>query len=243
MIEASCDDNKCSIMKNETRLPCKRVRISGGECKGAYKVLEPVGEGFFGTVYSITCESGCDYAFKVIKKDMLHLFKENEIELQSRASEIGIASEILQVTYNDDSIGIIMEKMDYTMKDFLKDISKLTADARQIILLKIIKDVFELLNKLHGINILHNDVHISNIMWNTKKSKWMLIDFGLASKFSKSSSLKPLNDFQNFCESIITSTFIDDVDLNPGIIFRDVNALELKEFWTTTVNMYKGIYS
>lgn len=238
MIEASCDDHKCSIMENETRLPCKRVRISGGECKGAYKVQDQVGEGVFGTVYSITSESGCDYAFKVIKKPMLRLFNENEIEMQTRASKAGIASEILQITYNDDSIGIIMEKMDYTVYSFLKDISKLSIDARQIITIKLIKDVFELLEKLHSIDILHNDVHLSNIMWSTKKFKWMLIDFGSALLHSKS-DIDLNEDFQLFIESIIATTFIDDIDINPDIIFRDFENVNVKEFWIKYVDVKK----
>lgn len=231
MIDASCDDDKCSIIQNGRRFPCKKVKISGGRCNGSYTAKEQIGEGFFGTVYSLcNIENGCEYVFKVIKK--LEKFDETEIELQMKASEAGIAPKILQVVYNGDNVGIIMEKLKYTMMDFLNDISILPKDARQIILLKNIVDVFDLLGKLHSLGILHNDNHISNIMWDTKTSKWMLIDFGYATMMLDK---KFNNDFENFIEDIISTASIDDTDIDTDIIFRNLEhdkAIKLKTMWS-----------
>jgi serine/threonine protein kinase len=41
-------------------------------------------------------------------------------------------------------------------------------------------NLLQALNGIHNLDLVHRDIHMGNIMYNSKEKKWLLIDFGLA---------------------------------------------------------------
>jgi hypothetical protein len=124
------------------------------------------------SAYDTTIIGHLDNLILKIQKEPNH----NEIELQQKASEMNLAPKIYEVYVckkGDEikSYAFIMEELDVSLEDYIKDDSNSSKNKRQMIEKIIIK--LQQLNKNH---IMHNDSLTRNFM--IKKEEPFIIDFG-----------------------------------------------------------------
>lgn len=134
-----------------------------------------ISRGMYGIVHS-AYKDGETYVAKIIpfgsKQNQLETYLQisREIEIQKIASELGIAPRIHKIIENETSISFIMDKLDHTLFN-MYNMGFYVGEYESVVL--------EMVSKLHKNNILHCDLHFSNIMFN-KQGKPYIIDYGKA---------------------------------------------------------------
>jgi tRNA A-37 threonylcarbamoyl transferase component Bud32 len=126
-----------------------------------------------GTTYLVQTKDGKEYAMKTFKDTKDHNLIKVEINFQSLASEQGIAPEVID--YDTVLNYIVMEKMDYHLKELLKKQKGKLTKHQQLEIVNIYK-------KLDKIGIFHGDTNILNYM--VKDDKIYIIDFGLSKEIT-----------------------------------------------------------
>jgi serine/threonine protein kinase len=136
-----------------------------------------IGEGAFGYIYE-TCEkSECTYVAKVIEK--LN-YSQNEPYNQIIAAGHGLAPVIHEIWNCKNKVMLIMDRIKgITLQRYLENVH-----IDDSIKTHIIKKVFEAIDNLHAIGILHGDLHSQNIMVKEDGSI-IFIDFGHSIYFEK----------------------------------------------------------
>jgi tRNA A-37 threonylcarbamoyl transferase component Bud32 len=173
-----------SSMKKDSLIEeLSKLKIEGGvEAKEEFKYLSlgQLGKkGKEGTVdLVIDVDTKQTYARKKFRSSKSPTTLRREAEFQQLAADVGATPKIIEVDYQKK--WIIMEKLDRTLCDIIKDQNgNLTFDQQ--------KQILNLYHTLDRIGVFHNDGNPLNIM--EKNGRFYLIDFGFA-KFSTHKSLK-----------------------------------------------------
>lgn len=117
----------------------------------------------------IDVETQRSYAKKQFSKGKSTETLRREVEFQQRAAEMGVAPPIVEVNYREKYI--IMEALDRTLYDILKDQKGELKEAQQ-------QAIVELFHKLDRAGVFHNDPTALNIM--ERRDRFYLIDYGFA---------------------------------------------------------------
>lgn len=154
------------------------------ECMYEWKQMEKLGGGAYGSVYKSCCGYNCNYVMKVVRfneDETSEVFLEEttleefqqEIEMQRKLAKVGVAPRIYDA-WKSKTLGFfIMERLDKTLLRFLKE----EDDNKKID--DIMDKVIDKIELMHKLDIIHGDLHSSNIMLNSKDEPY-IIDFGMA---------------------------------------------------------------
>ena len=232
----SCDDMKCAIEDLDERLiSCKGVKIYIGRCLGMWKIKRLIGRGAYSAVYSITSAGGDTYA---VKRQLGKEIEPREVGFQLRMARQGFAPMIYEVLSNQTESLIIMDSLDITMKESLdlilyasggdpslRDITGGDPSLRDIDTVKmakiqvLIEEGVKLIKALKSLNIAHRDLHLGNIMQNTKSGRWQVIDFGNAINYEAG-----VNDDTFY----FIDDFVNTIEINPPETMGDVRSFVTK---------------
>ena len=242
----SCDDMKCAIEDLDERLiSCKGVKIYIGRCLGMWKIKRLIGRGAYSAVYSITSAGGDTYA---VKRQLGKEIEPREVGFQLRMARQGFAPMIYEVLSNQTESLIIMDSLDITMKESLdlilyasggdpslrdigasapqrSDITGGDPSLRDIDTVKmakiqvLIEEGVKLIKALKSLNIAHRDLHLGNIMQNTKSGRWQVIDFGNAINYEAG-----VNDDTFY----FIDDFVNTIEINPPETMGDVRSFVTK---------------
>lgn len=119
---------------------------------------------------AVTWQVNGKYALKQFKRNKSVKKMMKEVELQTLASDVGIAPKIIDVDY--DRRYILMDKLHKHMVDV--NSTKYVSDDHQ-------KQLVKLYKKMDSIGVFHGDPNPLNYMRN-KRGKLYVIDFGMASR-------------------------------------------------------------
>lgn len=163
--------------------------------KLAFKSSDILGEGAYSKVYKFRYNKQISnkYVVKRIKllflkkfygknanQEIITLFN-NELRALIHLSKVGLSPKIYGI-YSDienNKLYYVLEKLDYTLGSMLRS-NNFKPKHTQLII--------ELLKNMLKTRYRHTDLHIENIMFNKKKNKFVLIDFGHHTELSKKNS-------------------------------------------------------
>lgn len=201
MNEESCKTLECGV-SNYDMYKCQKVFIDGVECKGAWKILDRIGEKSINAEVYKACDRKdyCNYVFKkiVFKHPSEIANFRNEVRAQNAAGDL--APKIVQVLQSEMTAGIVMNAFSHTMKRLIINVweSNLDQATRDHIIISTIREAYELVHKLHNRGIIHGDTHLDNFMQNDTTKEWVIIDFGNA-RFAKDNRI---GDFNSLFRSV-----------------------------------------
>lgn len=151
-----------------------------------YGALVELGKGSTGIVYKVTV-GGTDYALKTIKPSHLaddrHTKNLNrEVVIGQLAARDSALAEIIPPIYHafkeNGSFYLVMKLIKgVELFEFLSDHCD---EAKDIVLISIVKMLLDLVRKLHSHKIVHLDIKPENIIYDPAIGNLMLIDFGLS---------------------------------------------------------------
>mgnify|MGYP000241652760 CR=1 FL=1 len=166
-----------SITKDK-QMSCHKV-FSTEEDGTNYITSDKLSGGAFGEVYTLSSHPG--YILKYITQSM-DKNPQEEVNYQKAAAEVGIAPQVYTLMIHEPGTdlvpaSIIMEEMDYTMKEHIIKQKKLTVEKFK----ELIRTVLDLTGKLQNIPIYHLDIRLDNVMFSITQNKWFIIDYGIVS--------------------------------------------------------------
>lgn len=221
---------------------CKSLRVLGDKCKGPWTMKDVLGKGMYGEIFNICDkESNCEYVVKVGDDDM-----SDEVDLQVRASEAGLAPRIFQYFVGKTNKEyIVMEKIrGETVNDILENLIKKEIESGKPNFKRLSKainrlviDMFTVIKRLHSAGIEHRDLHLKNVMYNEDKGELQFIDFGLSKTIENFNPMvldddyvRVVNEVQSHIPFFFSGTdYFDDVSdiydkKNPlRVVFEDLN--------------------
>ena len=177
-----CDQKNCQIIdQNGLPFGCENINIFEGTCKGVWKIVEKIGEGEFGIVYSACAVDGCLYAIK-INSNKPEYYQEALLQ-QEIYTTTTLSPRVYQILTNKEHILIVMDRMQDTLKDRLIAIlDSIMEDQEKI---KFIYDfvikVVSCIDKLHSYGYAHLDAGLDNIMFD-QTNTLKFIDFAFSKK-------------------------------------------------------------
>ena len=152
---------------------------------------EKTGEGVKGYTFQVCCQGDCQFVVKVQEhvKGSLNEWKQKikeEVDMQIFAANLGVAPEVLDAFVCDHESYIVMDKMDITFKDYIKQLvaEQIFDDATIFSIIDVVQDevINQLVATLHANNMIHNDLHLENVMLMLNEeylpTTIRLIDFG-----------------------------------------------------------------
>lgn len=154
-----------------------------------WEIKYQLGKGEDATVYAACCNNECKYVVKVIsntKQRSNFLSKvAKEIAMHEKFENIGLAPKLLDAWMNNNEASLVIEKKDKSIKEYITECVE-SGSFKVSELLKTIdsieKRVLKLLNVAHKKNLVHNDLHLDNIMLDVDQdmdwSNIKFIDFG-----------------------------------------------------------------
>lgn len=169
------------------------------------KIGRRLGKGVDGEVYQVCCNetNECNYVVKIFRFRPSFLDKlKREIKIQQKASRLGIAPFILDGFVCDDEGFIVMQKSDMSVTNYVKKLKSMNYTTKEIEerIDEIEKDIKNHVHDLHEYGILHDDLHIDNIMIDVDKNNDMkvkkvnIIDFGKSKETDDESVLNAESD-------------------------------------------------
>lgn len=197
-------------------------KFENSECIGPWYIKEKlyVNKNTGESVLRVCKDINCEYVMKLfdfmvsgkITEDIL-----NEIDCQILSSDNDLSPKIIQVMTNDYKVGIIMEKLKYTLYEMLIIYAK---EKNKKGILTLITDVCLSIKKLHELNITHNDMHLGNVMIND--SKIYFIDFGLSKKQidNKNKDFETLKTCIKYTLNIEGREYIEEIYADINKIFN-----------------------
>lgn len=215
------------------------------------------GQGCTGTVVTACCGKNCNFVAKFIPlKPDPPAFPfppkrfNNEVEILKKCNESENSPCVKLIDSWRSKVDgmIIMKPLRITLLSFLLEklnknkFSDVSLDVRLTIIRAII-DCFYTMKRLHNINILHNDLHTSNLMANytnvlngendyknykDSNYKWYIIDMGKSKLLT--SDEKEIHKLQMEDFDLLKGSIVYDVEmeLGPGIFDGIVNNGELE---------------
>lgn len=149
--------------------------------KSEVRLMEVVGEGRFGTVYSAQCR-GRKIAVKVLGSKETNLFTQ-ELRILTSIHHPNVC-QFLGVIKSDSTYKLCLEFIDYNLSDYLLKSGKTFSLLKKM---RMARDAARGMNYLHSLNpiIIHRDLKTENLMI-TKNDVVKVCDFGLSQTISKS---------------------------------------------------------
>ena len=139
-----------------------------------------------GTTYLVTTKNGREYAMKTFRKGKSSETLRKEADLQKRASDVGVAPNVVDI----DTVSkyIVIEKMDIHLLDVMqKQGGNLTRKQQ--------KHLITIFMKLDESGVYHADANLLNYMY--KNKKLYIIDFGMAKEITSKLKKKLGTDTPN----------------------------------------------
>lgn len=191
--------------------PLEKIIFSDGECPSLYALADhPKGdESRYGKIYEACCSGNCEFIAKWLPKKYKNavMTREqdilSEIEFQNIASSAGIAPKIHDVWECKEGFIIVMDALEKTAHGEIVGLDWEDPDQRWKIM-GIVSQLYNLLDTLHGLDIIHGDAHLSNFMVD-KLGIYKIIDFGKARRASADAKYEIAFDNSNL-ESSLDST-------------------------------------
>ncbi|XXQ37422.1 non-specific serine/threonine protein kinase [Plasmodiophora brassicae] len=155
--------------------------ITFPELDGEYEVLRVVSRGTFSTVYLARLRAHPDrhVALKRVMRTSAPERTANEVECLIMAGGRCNVCPILHANRFEDQVTLVLQ---YFPHDDFKDyFDVMTLDEIQAYMWSL----FEALECVHSLGIIHRDVKPSNFLYNRDAGRFQLIDFGLAQQVSK----------------------------------------------------------
>lgn len=207
-----------------------------GEMIGKYQLIEKLGHGAFGAVYSVEdCVLHSKKAIKIMEvTDPQHaqtLFEEAAIPYKCKHNNIvQINGGSIEMYDNEPHFVIDMELVGGgSLEDLIKSTKLSVADS-----LKYVKDTLFALQHSHNQNIVHRDIKPANILVSNGSAK--LTDFGLASTLNQA---LPINEKWYMThaapeiQTTLTPTAQTDIFAIGVTMYRSVNGISN---WMTHLN-------
>lgn len=161
--------------------------------KQSFLIKNKIGEGKNAEVYNVCYETNCNLVLKKLSLTRtqgkipitIEQFQK-EIRNQQEAAIHGIAPKIVFSYITDDKTegGIIMEKLDKTLLDYLLNPRNSVKSKKYLL-----ENAILTLKKLHKIGIAHGDVKLENFMLNDEDDVF-LIDFGYSNSIVDTSKIQ-----------------------------------------------------
>jgi serine/threonine protein kinase len=173
-------------------VPVKRL-VKGGDVSWEILDPKPLYDGDFSTVYKGCYKGKCDHILKFAVDNV-----KEEVEFQKKCAENGLCIDVddwWDCSSGDGGV-IITRMLDKTIKTHLVEISQ----DEQI---QVVKNILEMIQKLHGLDIKHGDLHLGNIMTD-KNGKLYFIDMGHSMNIKKTTSYSQsaMSDYEKFILNI-----------------------------------------
>ncbi len=162
-----------SQLKSKILSIIQQIELSKRREQEKYNIISRLGtSGKEATTYLIEDKNRKQFAKKQYRKNKSVNNIKIEIDFQEKASKYGISPKI--VDFNKEYKYVVMEKLDYTLFDLLKENKgKLNEDYQQMIV-----NIIYVLDK---IGIFHGDPNLGNFMIKKgKRDKMYIIDFGFS---------------------------------------------------------------
>lgn len=173
-----------SLSENKKQLYCDQPSSSTW-VKENFVIGEVLGSGTFGTVYSVECrrKPGTIYAMKELTRNSLPRYVATELRILQRCGGQHNVMRMHAAHRDKDRIFIVMDYFEHTpIKEILPTIT-----VKEIS--EYMKNLLVALQYLHAKGIIHRDVKPSNFLFDRKRNRFSLIDFGLCQEVGKCSSL------------------------------------------------------
>ena len=155
---------------------------------GKYTLIEKLGEGSFGSIYSAK-ENNNWYAIKFENKNKGQNLLENEAYVMSYLNGPRIPS-VKSFGYSGDYNVLIMELMGKSLEDLFENLPNKKMSIRCVCNLGY--QMIEIMEYIHNKHIIHRDIKPDNFVIGRgfKKKYLYLLDFGLSKKYRSSTTLK-----------------------------------------------------
>lgn len=155
-------------MKRDNKSLCYPVRkklVENRTCKVEWELLNEVGvRGAHGQVWSVCCENDCQHVLKYMPyedndKDAIL----NEIVVQQKCASLGLCPLVEDAWLCDDGGAMVMTMYQITARQLL--LAYTDPEIRN----RILDSIISLVQSLHANGMYHGDLHLDNIMINSKK--------------------------------------------------------------------------
>lgn len=149
---------------------------------------------YFGNRLLETCRTGTDDCNYIVKYMEIKIpteldYMKKEVKVAKLAGAHGIGPWIYDAWVCENAVVIVMERLQYELRTIFN--ATLDNDFR----LRLIRQSFKALKKLHALGYCHNDLHMFNIMVN-KQGKVKIIDFDRVSEYNEKGAEHELNWLQ-----------------------------------------------
>jgi serine/threonine protein kinase len=124
-------------------------------------------QGMNSMVFQLTNQNNVNYILKIT------YYNQVEIDIHKILGNINIAPKLLNYVINEDTMCLLMEKIDITLTQYLMIFDEKNTEQ----MINIINSLIYNIGKMNELGILHNDLHIDNICI-TNNFETRIIDFG-----------------------------------------------------------------
>lgn len=184
---ALVDKFKKQSLKSKDKQKLKEQNILVGSTDTHWKQTTFVDEGGMAEIYNVYAPGEIDDTANYVVKRGRNITQEIRVYKKLFTKELTADKPYLP-TYIDSGLVksdafLIIPKYN---RPITADMAKGMTDN---LFLKLVEDVLLGLQYLHNANYCHNDVKPSNVLFNTKTGRFVLIDFGVASRWEASGNL------------------------------------------------------
>ncbi|VDK63037.1 unnamed protein product [Anisakis simplex] len=152
--------------------------------KDNFVVGDVLGSGTFGTVYAVECRRspGTLYAMKELTRNSLPKYVATELRILQRCGGEHNIVRMHAAHREKDRVFIVMDYFEHTpMREILSSIT-----TKEI--MEYMKNLIIALQYLHSKGIIHRDIKPSNFLFDRKRKRFCLIDFGLCEELNRCTS-------------------------------------------------------
>ena len=122
-------------------------------CPTGWNEKKLIGGGSYSTIHKVCCGDNCNF---VLKRNRPYETKnlKKEATAQAKCADAGLCPKV----YYSSKTEYIMDKLDFTVSTLLRQYRDPVVNEL------IVKSLFDLLDRLHQIGLVHGDLHFANIM-------------------------------------------------------------------------------
>lgn len=150
-------------------------------------------EGGFGSISEVCHKTKCNYVAKVIPLSVPSVRKTfyREARIAPVMGELGIGPKVLDVFTCLNAGYIIMEAWDGSLGSLLEKEKRIKNKDLEILAI--------LLDKIHRLGVIHNDMHTGNVLYRDigDTREYCITDYGLSLRFTDANQVLPPEDVPN----------------------------------------------